>query len=111
MIEMFACLLFFHFLLDYPLQGDFLSKAKNHIAPIQHVPWYQAMFAHTAMHGFAVYWITNLWFLGAAEMLIHWWADYNKCKGELTYNVDQATHVVCKLMWACLAVYVFVGAA
>ncbi|MFM1977463.1 MAG: hypothetical protein RL145_2309, partial [Pseudomonadota bacterium] len=32
-----------HFICDYPLQGDFLSKAKNLTAPIPGVPWWQAM--------------------------------------------------------------------
>ena len=28
-----------HALADYPLQGDFLAKAKNRTAPIPGVPW------------------------------------------------------------------------
>lgn len=29
-----------HALCDYPLQGDFLAKAKNRAAPLPGVPWY-----------------------------------------------------------------------
>jgi hypothetical protein len=31
-----------HALADYPLQGDFLSRAKNRSAPIPGFPWWQA---------------------------------------------------------------------
>lgn len=40
-----------HALADYPLQGDFLSKAKNRTAPIPGVPWQQALGAHVVIHG------------------------------------------------------------
>lgn len=108
MIELFALLVFAHFLFDYPLQGDFLSRAKNRFEPIQHVPWYQAMFAHTAMHGFAVWFITGIPLLGLAEMAIHWITDDLKCRGELTYNQDQAIHIICKVVWALITTMVVV---
>lgn len=108
MIELFALLVFAHFLFDYPLQGDFLSRAKNRFEPIQHVPWYQAMFAHTAMHGFAVWFITGIPLLGLAEMAIHWITDDLKCRGELTYNQDQAIHIFCKVVWALITTMVVV---
>ncbi len=108
MIELFALLVFAHFLFDYPLQGDFLLRAKNRFEPIQHVPWYQAMFAHTAMHGFAVWFITGIPLLGLAEMAIHWIADDLKGRGELTYNQDQAIHIICKVVWALITTMVVV---
>ena len=98
--DTFLVLLLVHFLLDYPLQGDFLSRAKNRHNPIQHVPWYQAMFAHTAMHGIAVGLITGIWLFALLEMAIHWWTDDRKCSGELTYNQDQIIHILCKVIWA-----------
>ena len=93
-------MLFAHFLLDYPLQGDFLSKAKNRMDPIPHVPWYQAMFAHTAMHGLAVGFITGIPLFAVLEMAIHWWVDDAKCRGELTFNQDQNIHIACKVVWS-----------
>lgn len=106
MISLFTALLFFHFLLDYPLQGDFLSKAKNRYNPIPHVPWYQAMFAHTAMHGVVVAFLTGIPVLGMFEMAIHWWTDDQKCRGELTYNQDQAIHIICKVVWTIVTVWI-----
>jgi hypothetical protein len=88
-----------HFLADYPLQGDFLSKAKNSTAPILGVPWQQALGAHCAIHGAFVALITGIWWLFFAEALIHWITDDAKCRGKLTFNQDQAIHIACKIVW------------
>ena len=108
MMNVLYLLIFAHFLLDYPLQGDFLAKAKNRHDPIPHVPWYQAMFAHTAMHGIAVGLITGIPLLAVLEMAVHWWTDDMKCKGELTYNQDQAIHIACKIVWVMLLPILYV---
>ncbi len=99
MITIFYVLVFFHCLADYPLQGDFLSKAKNHKNPISGVPWYQALGAHAIIHGGFVGIITGSTLLGLMETAAHWHIDYRKNAGELTYNQDQALHILCKLVW------------
>ena len=99
----FLLLLCAHALCDYPLQGDFLAKAKNRFAPIPGVPWYQAMAAHAAIHAGAVGIITGMWWLGVAEFVWHFAIDDAKCKGHLSFNWDQGLHVACKVMWAALA--------
>lgn len=91
-----------HALADYPLQGDFLSKAKNRSAPIPGVPWRQALGAHVVIHGAAVALITGIWWLFIAEAAIHWITDDAKCRGKISFNTDQAIHVVCKLAWFAL---------
>ena len=88
-----------HALADYPLQGDFLAKAKNRKAPIPGVPWYQALGAHAIIHGAAVAIITGKPVLGVAEAVVHAITDDLKCRGKLTYNQDQAIHVACKAIW------------
>ena len=98
--DTFLVLLLAHLLLDYPLQGRFLSRAKNRYDPVQHVPWYQAMFAHTAMHGIAVGLITGIWLFTLLEMAIHWWTDDRMCGGEHTYNQNQAINIFTKFVWA-----------
>ncbi|RYM08004.1 DUF3307 domain-containing protein [Sphingobium cupriresistens] len=92
-----------HALADYPLQGDFLSKAKNRTAPIPGVPWQQALGAHVVIHGAAVAFITGIWWLFFAEALIHWLTDDAKCRGKLTFNQDQAIHLACKFAWLVIA--------
>lgn len=105
---LFALLLFGHFLADYPLQGDFVSKAKNSANPIQHVPWRHVMFAHVYIHGmfvgFFCWLVTGLWQFMFLEMLCHWLIDDQKCKGEITFARDQYLHILCKFVWAGCAV-------
>lgn len=98
-LELFGALIVAHALCDYPLQGDFLSKAKNHTAPIPDVPWWQALAAHSAIHGGAVWLLTGLWWLGLAEAASHAFTDRLKCSGHLTFNEDQAMHIAFKVLW------------
>ncbi len=102
--KLFALLVFAHALADYPLQGDFLSRAKNRMTPISGVPWYQAMGAHVVMHGGLVWLITGVWWLGIAELAIHAVTDDAKCAGRLSFNQDQTIHIACKAVWAVVAV-------
>ena len=100
-----------HALCDYPLQGDFLAKAKNRAAPILGVPWWQALGAHAAIHGGAVSLITGIWWLGVLEFAAHFVIDDLKCSGRLgtgvlAFNIDQAGHLACKIVWVAIAVSV-----
>lgn len=103
MITLFFKLLIGHFVADYPLQGDFLSKAKNHRQPIPGVPWRQALVAHAAMHGGMVWYLTGSPLLGATEFVCHALIDYLKCDGRLTFNADQYLHFICKAVWVLVA--------
>lgn len=104
MFELFALMVAGHALADYPLQGDFLAKAKNHTAPIPGVPWWQALTAHSAIHAGIVGLVTGSLWLALAEFAIHNATDYAKCDGRISYNTDQAIHIACKVVWAALAV-------
>jgi len=102
MLDTLALLIVGHALADYPLQGDFLAKAKNHTAPIPGVPWYQALLAHSAIHAGFVGVITGSLWLGVSEFIVHTITDWLKCDGRISYNVDQAVHIACKLTWVAL---------
>lgn len=101
----FALLVIAHALADYPLQGDFLSKAKNRTAPIPGVPWWQAMAAHCVIQAGAVWIVTGLWWCAALELAIHFLTDDAKCRGRISFNQDQAIHIGCKLVWAWAAAF------
>lgn len=88
-----------HAIADYPLQGDFLARGKNHRAPLSGIPWWQCLVWHAVMHGGAVALVTGSVPLGVAEIVIHCGIDYGKCDGWFGFNVDQALHVACKVMW------------
>lgn len=88
-----------HFVADYPLQGDFLARGKNHRAQyaLYGVPWWHCLTAHAAIHAGMVGWLTGSVALGLAEFVAHWLIDFAKCEGWTDINVDQLAHVVCKV--------------
>lgn len=100
----FLSMVFFHFLFDYPLQGDFLSKAKNHLDSIPTVPWYQALFAHAFLQAGGVFYATMSFTLAGLELIAHIVIDYAKCSKKISYNVDQALHIGCKIVWMLILV-------
>jgi len=115
-ITLFLALVATHLLVDFPLQGDFLAKGKNHRAPLPGIPWWYCLLAHAAICGAAVALCVHFLgasqrsqavFLGLMEALIHTAVDFAKNegafgKGERGFLVDQAIHVLCKLTWAYL---------
>lgn len=98
----FALLVVGHAVADYPLQGDFLARAKNRLAPIPGIPFYQALGAHAVMHGGMVGVVTGSLALGLAEAVLHALIDDAKCAGRLSFNQDQALHIGCKALWCAL---------
>jgi hypothetical protein len=93
-----------HALCDYPLQGDFLARGKNHKNPISGVPFYHCLLAHSLIHGGAVAIVTGNLALGIAETAVHALIDYGKCDGWFGFDADQFLHVACKCLWALLVV-------
>jgi hypothetical protein len=91
-----------HALCDYPLQGNFLAKGKNHRNPLPRVPWYQCMFAHAMIHAGMVYLITQSVTFASLEFVVHFWTDFAKCDGKLTFNQDQSIHYAFKVLWGVL---------
>lgn len=106
LLQMLFAMLIAHALADYPLQGDFLARAKNRAAPIPGVPWYQALGAHALIHGGFVWAITGSAWLGLAEVVAHFAIDDLKCRGKLSFNQDQSLHLICKIIWAVIAALV-----
>lgn len=94
-----------HFLCDFPLQGDFLAKAKNPEAPLPGVPWQWAMLAHAAIHAGAVLAITGNLQMACMELCAHAAIDIEKCRGKLTFGGDQALHLACKLLYVLLVMW------
>lgn len=102
----FGLLIVAHALADYPLQGDFLARAKNPMAPITGVPWYQALAAHSIIQAGFVWVITGSALFGAIEFLIHGLTDYAKCTNRINFNADQAIHIGCKAVFAIAGAYI-----
>lgn len=93
-----------HALCDFPLQGDYLARGKNHRSPIPGSPWPILLIAHALIHGGAVALLTGSLALGLAETAVHTVIDYAKCDGCIGYTTDQALHVLCKVVWLLVVV-------
>jgi hypothetical protein len=119
MMVLFFWLLVGHALADFPLQGDFLSRAKRADSGLP-MPSWLALSTHSLIHAGVVALLTSSMWLGLSEFALHWSIDYAKCEGWLggryhrkeiwidpaveqrAFTIDQALHVVCKIAWAAI---------
>lgn len=112
-LTVFGWLVAMHLVCDYPLQGDFLARAKNHRDPIPGVPAWLALWSHAGIHAGGVALVLALTldrqpqgvlFLAIMELVVHQAIDWGKCEGRFGLVWDQALHVACKAAWAAAAV-------
>lgn len=105
----FVALLIGHVLADYPLQGHFLSVAKNRHADAAvlfdgNAPprglWVHALTAHSLVHAGAVWLVTGSLAMGMVELVLHWGIDFAKCEKWTNFTTDQLLHLVCKAGFA-----------
>lgn len=100
-IDSILWMLIGHAVADYPLQGDWLAKAKNRtldLIPGESI-WFGALCFHAAIHAGAVKLATGSWTLALCEFFAHSLIDDAKCRGKLSYGNDQMLHVICKMIW------------
>jgi hypothetical protein len=91
-----------HFLCDYALQGDWMSKAKNQtlsLIPGERI-WPLALVGHASIHAAMVLLITQSVTLSLIELVLHTAIDYAKCAGRFGYNADQYGHLAMKFAFA-----------
>lgn len=89
-----------HALCDFPLQGEFLAKGKDHTTELGRDWWPIALPAHAIIHGAAVAKVTGSTRLGVVETVTHLLIDRAKCEGKIGIYADQALHVACKVAYA-----------
>lgn len=104
MIEIFIMLIAGHFICDYVFQTDAIATGKNRLLdPCKFgVNWYYWMTSHAITHGVAVGLITNSVLIGVIETILHWIIDTGKCEKHYGLHVDQALHVLCKILYVML---------
>ncbi|WP_246763294.1 DUF3307 domain-containing protein [Rhizobium sp. 007] len=83
-----------HWLCDYPLQGQFLSDAKQS-GPLR----VYHLIAHSGIQGAGVAVVTGSVWLGLLEWMAHAMIDEAKVRGKTTFAQDQALHIACKIVW------------
>ena len=98
-----ACM---HALCDYPLQGDFLSKAKT--GSLDGVLGQGSGFVCLLMHCFiqagGVFVVTHSYGLAIMEMVAHFIIDWRKNLNRITFVEDQILHIVTKAILAWFVV-------
>ena len=109
MLEILFLLLAVHALCDYPLQGDFLAKAKNYndteiVKFMGKGFWVHALTSHSLIQGGGVALVTGIWWLGLLETIFHWIIDFGKCANYYGIHMDQGLHIMCKVLWAFIAI-------
>lgn len=98
-----------HAFFDFAGQGEFMSRAKNKTVVMRDIPWWYVMSQHCVIHGSAVAVITGVWWLFFAEFSIHFLTDHVKCKNGISFITDQCIHIVCKLIWWIIGIYLVNG--
>lgn len=101
-VILFLFFMFAHALADYPLQNDFLAKAKNRNTPIPGMPWWICLGWHAAIHAGFVLLLTGSALLFLIELVAHWVIDDLKCRQEINFEQDQFFHIVCKGIYIAL---------
>lgn len=103
MITLLLMLLFAHALADYPLQGDFLAKAK--FGTIPGIPGWYALATHSLIHAGFVLWLTDSLVLFTVEFVAHYLIDTLKIKRHISFMIDQFLHIACKVGYVFAVVY------
>lgn len=108
--QLFIALSVGHAIADFPLQGEFLATCKNrHTLKALNDPerptsiWIICMLAHCLIHAGTVWLITGSFVFGVIELVVHFIIDVVKCEGYTGFNTDQTLHLLCKLVYAALA--------
>lgn len=111
-------LVFAHYVGDFALQNEYIAMGKNAIKPLKGTPFYHPLFAHAMIHGGLVFLATESAVIGAAETLVHYVIDDSKSRQrgpfgtlspERSYDLDQALHILCKLIWLSIVLIVPAG--
>jgi hypothetical protein len=99
LVETIFLLIGAHFLADFSLQTEYMSKFKNPGTRNSDHPWWIIMAAHCSVHALFVGVITGSLILGLIEFILHFTYDYLKCKERLSYLEDQSLHVFTKILF------------
>lgn len=128
MMTLFFLLLFGHAMADFPMQNDFMARAKSPVVGVPGVPWPLVMAVHGIIHGGFVATVVFLFcatstisqgqgvdglgfslqlgvVFGVMEVGLHMTIDIAKCMGlfgagRRSILIDQGLHASCKAVIA-----------
>lgn len=98
LMELLLLLAMGHLVGDFTLQNDRMAVEKCPGSD-QTLPWFWWLTAHAATHALIVALLTGAPLIGLAEWLLHGLIDYGKCRSGFRLGVDQAMHLLCKVIW------------
>jgi hypothetical protein len=101
-LNLLALLCMGHFLGDFGLQSDRMALEKCPGCS-ESMNWRWWLTGHGAIHGLLVGLITGQPLLGLAEWGLHSLIDLGKCQRRYRMGADQGLHLLCKGVWAALA--------
>ena len=113
--QLFFALAIGHALADYPLQSDFMARAKNrHFAHAfadlpQRTLWAYVLTAHALIHAGCVWLITGRAGFALAEFALHWLIDWAKTERKIGFQTDQWLHLGCKAGYVALLAWMTHG--
>lgn len=93
-----------HWVADYPLQGDFLAKAKGDNLMFGETMRQYHLIAHAGIHGAAVALVTGSVVFGFVEWGLHALIDELKVRRVTSFKVDQALHIACKFTYLIIII-------
>lgn len=102
----FLALMVGHVFADYVFQSAQMAEWKSPKAsvPARAGKWWWWMLAHGTVNGTFVWMVTGSIGLGVLETVLHCIIDIEKCMGYFSAVEDQLGHIVCKALWALIAV-------
>jgi len=107
MLELIARIFFAHAIADYALQNNRLNRWKNvneAIPVIEKPTWVFALTAHAMTNGAVLYLMTGNITLGIVETILHWFIDLFRCNEIYSFHVDQALHLITKIVYIVLLI-------
>jgi hypothetical protein len=97
--EMIFLLWVWHAIADFPLQGDYLSKAKDPTSNASLGQTQYHMLMHCLIHAGGVFLITGYIWFALVEIVLHFAIDTLKCRKKINYITDQVLHLNCKTLY------------
>lgn len=93
-----------HAIADFALQSSYVSHGKRRKNEPSH--WPIILLAHGLIHGTFVALITGSTLLGVCETIAHSAIDFGKSEEWYGLYADQFLHVLCKVLWLVLLIFV-----
>lgn len=91
-LQVLFLLLISHSVCDYPLQGDYMARAKNRNSKDGEGVWKMVLLSHALIHAGGVFLVTQSYTLSIFQAVSHYFIDLLKCDNRISCKADQYLH-------------------